>query len=289
MFCTRTFRRFPSRASLACLPAIGLVVLASSSTASAARTPVSTPADTRAALEHLVAGLHPASHTADLLTIGGSALKKITSHTWSGYADDNSTGKVYRSVSAKWKEPAITGCTASSPEHAVLFAVGLDGLTSPTVEQGGSGAICGAGHKPFYFTWWAMGAVGINMVASTVKPGDSISASVIRTGSSYTIAVSDSTTAGNSFTVTQGCTTTCANSSAEWVAEAPVALSTELPMPNFGTWTVTSATVKAGSTSGTIKTFPDDEITMNNTTPPNVAQPGALNSKGNSFKDLWKA
>jgi Peptidase A4 family len=127
-------------------------------------------------------------------------------------------------------------------------------------------------------------------VGETVKPGDSISASVTRSGTKYTMKVTDSTTSGNSFTASDTCAaSTCKNQSAEWIAEAPSTSSGEVALPNFGTWTLSSATVKAGSKSGTIKSFPDDEITMKDSSPKNEAQPGALNSKGNSFKDVWKA
>ena len=37
-----------------------------------------------------------------------------------------------------------------------------------------------------------------------------------------------------------------------------------MPLTNFHTWTLSSATVKSGSTSGVISSFPDDELTMVN-------------------------
>jgi len=53
---------------------------------------------------------------------------------------------------------------------------------------------------------------------------------------------------------------------------------------------VTAATVRARSKSGTIKRFPDDKVTMSTRNGRHVlAKPGALNSAGNSFKDVWKA
>ena len=58
------------------------------------------------------------------------------SNNWSGYADDNSTGRTYSAVSATWTQPRIT-CTASEDELAGWW-VGLDGFTTPTVEQDGT-------------------------------------------------------------------------------------------------------------------------------------------------------
>jgi hypothetical protein len=61
------------------------------------------------------------------------------------------------------------------------------------------------------------------------------------------------------------------------------------PLSNFGSWTLTGATVKAGTTAGTISTFPDAEITMANSGGKVKAQPGPLNATGKSFKVTWKS
>ena len=78
------------------------------------------------------------------------------------------------------------------------------------------------------------------------------------------------------------------NSSAEWIAEAPSGSSGVYPLPDFGSWTESGATVKAGSTSGVISSFTDDELTMINSSGATKAQPGALNSSGNGFGVTWK-
>ena len=99
------------------------------------------------------------------------------------------------------------------------------------------------------------------MVGESLAPGDHISASVVRSGTSYTLAVTDSTHTANSFSTKQTCSS-CANSSAEWIAEAPSGSSGVYPLTDFGTVTLSSATVTEGSTSGVISSFTDDEITM---------------------------
>jgi hypothetical protein len=80
------------------------------------------------------------------------------------------------------------------------------------------------------------------------------------------------------------------DSSAEWIAEAPSGSSGLFPLANFGSWTLKAATVTAGAKTGTIKTFPDSQITMVSAAVPHPvkAQPGALNTAGNSFKVTWK-
>ena len=122
----------------------------------------------------------------------------------------------------------------------------------------------------------------IQVVGSSVQPGDSISASVVRSGSSYTLKVTDSSHSANSFTTTQTCSS-CANSSAEWIAEAPSGSGGVLPLSNFHSWTLSGATVN----SGVISSFTDDEITMINSSGQVKAQPGSLNGSGNGFSVTW--
>jgi hypothetical protein len=259
-----------------------MVFMATAGTASAAHTPANTRAELRTALQHLLS-VHP-SHGAHVATLAGIGLKQVKSGNWSGYAD---TGTGFTTVTGKWKEPKISGCTSSSPLEAVVFWVGIDGFNNSTVEQDGTAAICGGGNPITYLTWWeTFPANSIQFVGATVKPGDNIAASVVRKGTKYTFKVTDSTTAGNSFTATATCAaTTCKNANAEWIGEAPSTSSGEVPLPKFAPWTLTAATVKAGTHSGTIKSFPDNAITMENGSPDNDVKPGALNSAGNSFKD----
>jgi hypothetical protein len=278
------------RAALACVPALALVLAASAGTATAARAPVHTRADLRTALEHLLAGWHPTNRAVHGAVVRGTGVKTVTSSNWSGYADDNSGSNIYKRVKGKWTEPAITGCSASSPLSAVVFWVGLDGFNDQTVEQAGTAAICGGGNPITYLTWWEMfPSNNIQFVGATVQPGDQISASVIKRGGKYTLAVTDATTSGNSFSTTQHCrSSVCKDQSAEWIAEAPSTSSGEVPLPSFGTWFLKHAKVKSGTTLGTISSFPDDRIIMDDSSPHNVAKPGQLNAKGNRFKDTWR-
>jgi hypothetical protein len=282
---------FRSHVLLAAVAALGLVMAASAGTASAAGAPVGNRAALRTALEHLLAGWHPANHALGGHASLGTGLNQVASANWSGYADDNSAGNTYSSVSGHWTEPAVTGCKGHALS-AVVFWVGLDGFSNGTVEQDGTIAYCpGGSTPPIYATWWEMyPSNNIQFVGFGVLPGDKISASVVRTGTSYTLQVADSTTSGNNFSTTQSCSAaTCQNASAEWIAEAPSTSKGEVPLANFGTWTLTNAAVAAGSTSGTIKNFPDDEITMEGPGGKVMAQPGPLNTPGNQFIDIWDA
>jgi len=278
----------------ACAPAIGLAIAAMP--AASAATHTGHPATghlsalakatikARDYLRHLTVGQHGTDQRVPGHTRAINGLTQVHSTNWSGYADDNTRGNTYTSLTANWTEPTGT-CTSTT--SLAVFWVGIDGFSSGSVEQDGTLIECSGG-RAFYFTWWEMFPTNsIQTVGSTVRPGDSIHASVVRSGTSYTLAVTDSTTSGNSFSTTQTCSS-CANSSAEWIAEAPSNSSGVLPLTNFHSWTASSATVKSGSTSGVISTFADDELTMVDGSGLVKAQPGALNSSGNGFTVTWE-
>jgi hypothetical protein len=274
------------RSSMACVPVLGLLIALGPAAnagiqASTATQAARAAAAARAALTHLSIGQPGTDHWVPGHTARIDGLTQVKSTNWSGYADDNSAGNTYSSVSGNWAEPAVS-CTSRQTQYAA-FWVGIDGFTSGTVEQGGTLAEC-YHQTAYYYTWWEMYPTNsIQVVGSSVRPGDSISASVVRSGTSYTIKITDSTNSSNSFSTTQSCSN-CVNSSAEWIAEAPSS-GRVLPLANFGTWTESGATVN----SGVISSFPDDEITMVNNTGGVKAQPGPLNSSGNGFTVTWKS
>jgi hypothetical protein len=279
--------RLLGTALMACVPAFGMLLAfgptAGASTASVARTAPSAReiAAARTFIEHLAIGQHGTDHAVAGQASKIEGLTKVKSTNWSGYAD---TGSGFTSIKAKWIEPSASCGSATS---LAAFWVGIDGFSSASVEQDGTLIECDGG-TAFYFSWWEMYPTNdIQVVGETVEPGDSITASVVRSGTSYKLALTDSTNKANSFSTTQSCTD-CANSSAEVIAEAPccVSGSTPYPLSDFGTFKATGAKVD----SGTISSFTDDEITMVNGTSGKVeAKPGALNSSGNSFKVTWKS
>jgi hypothetical protein len=266
---------------IACVPVVGLLAAFSPAAGAATTAP---QANARAAalaeIRHLLVGQHPTDHrVGHAVSIRG--LNQVQSTNWSGYADDNSAGTTYSTVTGNWAEPGVS-CSSRQTQYAA-FWVGIDGYTSGSVEQDGTLAEC-YHSKAYYYSWWEMYPTNsIQTVGTTVRPGDSISASVARSGTSYTLSVTDHTTPANSFTTTQTCSN-CANSSAEWIAEAPSGSRGVLPLANFGTWTESGATVN----SGVISSFADDEITMVNSSGQVKAQPGPLNSSGNGFTVTWK-
>ncbi len=274
----------------ACVPAIGLfmAVTPAANAAGPAASHSATKAHELALalkfLRQLSVGQHATDHAVSRHVNRITGLTQVGSTNWSGYADDNTGGGTYTAIGASWTQPTAT-CTHTT--SLAVFWVGIDGFSSNSVEQDGTGIECSGG-KPIYFTWWEMFPTNaIQVVSETLSPGDSITSSVTRSGTSYTLKVTDSTHSSASFTTTQSCSS-CANSSAEWIAEAPSGSGGVEPLTNFGSWTASGATVTSGSTSGVISSFTDDELTMVNSAGSTKALPGALNSSGNGFSVTWE-
>lgn len=205
------------------------------------------------------------------------------STNWSGYAD-TSAGGTYTKVSSNWTEPSVT---CNSTESIAVFWVGIDGYDSGTVEQDGTLAYCYEGSLTQY-TWWEMYPNNdVQIVGSSVQAGDKIRSVVTRSGSSYTLTVKDITHPANSFTEKTSCSS-CENNSAEWIAERPSGSSGLYPLPDFGKIVFQKCTAKGSSGSGSISAFPNDQITMVNSSGDVLAQPSKLRRGGKVFTDTWK-
>ncbi|HML01054.1 MAG TPA: G1 family glutamic endopeptidase [Acidimicrobiales bacterium] len=233
----------------------------------------------------------PATTTAATLTVTTAPVTPVESSNWSGYAD---TGGPYNRVSATWPVPTVT-CSQSNSYSAEW--IGIDGYSSSTVEQDGSEADCSDG-SPSYYAWYEM--YGDNSVNSgyqvelspstyPVSPGDTISASVSVSGTTWTLAVSDSQKAW-SYSTNIGFSG-AAQSSAEWVVERPEECNffscSLTSLADFGSVQFSSASATANS-SGTISASSYSEIEMVNGSTV-LALPGALDAAGDSFTDTWKA
>ena len=276
--------RFLGTALVACVPAIGMLLAfgpAAGASTAAASPSAAAAAAARTAIEHLQIGQHGANHRVAGHASGVKGLTQVESTNWSGYAD---TGSGFSKVTSSWTEPK--GTCSGRTESLAAFWVGIDGYSSSSVEQDGTLIECYRG-TTYNYTWWEMYPTNdIQVVGDTLAPGDSITASVVRSGTSYTLKVTDSTHTADSFTTTQTCSD-CANSSAEWIAEAPSGSSGVYPLTDFSKVTFSGATVTEGSTSGVISSFTDDEITMITSSGATEATPSALNSSGNGFSVTW--
>jgi len=286
---THRLPRFLLYPLAAVVPMLGLLVgLGSLGSAAGASTRPAAPAAAhaaalaKAAIRQLLIGQHATNHLVSPPVRGVNGLTNVQSSNWSGYAD---TGSSFSKVTATWTEP--TPSCSSRTTSLAAFWVGIDGYSSSSVEQDGTLIECYR-RTTYQYTWWEMYPTNaIQVVGSTLAAGDSITASVVRSGTSYTLAVTDSQHPADSFSKTETCSS-CANTSAEWIAEAPSSSSGVEPLAQFSTWTESGATVTQGTTSGVISSFTDDEITMVDSSGATKALPSALNSGGNGFTVTWE-
>jgi Peptidase A4 family len=226
-------------------------------------------------------GLKPGSPNS---TAGARGAAQVGSYNWSGYADTSSPG-TFTAVSATWREPA-TPCT---PEQRLVATwAGLDGFSDQTVEQAGTLAYCFEGQVTYY-TWYELYPAATVTVGSTVRPGDLISVSVTRSGTSYTLTVTDHNSPPNSFTTVQSCSS-CQNSSAEWITERPAFSSTGItPLAVFTPWLVTKGSQTANGVRGSIGSGPGATqiIMVDSTATYALDSISGLSSRGSIFSARW--
>jgi hypothetical protein len=217
-------------------------------------------------------------HSAGRTTHDGR-FTEAESTNWSGYAVTGADG-AFNSVSATWTEPTAT-CSGRSDKYAA-FWVGLDGYSSDSVEQTGTDSDCD-GSTPDYYGWYEMYPADPVYFTNTVKPGDSLSASVTFSGTeTYTLTLTDST---QDWTQTETINETGLDrSSAEVITEAPCCTNSGgiLPLSDFGTVTYGSSTANGTSLGSQSPT----EIIMVDNSGRDKDSTSAINSSG-GFSNTW--
>jgi hypothetical protein len=220
-------------------------------------------------------------------TAGAANSSATSSFNWAGYADVSSAHGHFTKVSGAWTVPSVT-CTAE--DRITSDWVGLDGFSSSTVEQDGTVSQCFEG-RAVYYTWYEMYPAGTIAVGATVRPGDKIKASVSRSGSAYTLALTDSTHSANSFSKNATCaTTTCLDTSAEWIAERPAYSIGIVPEAQFAAVPFSAASETAAGRTSTISGYSGTNYAMTTidaTGSYDIASVSGLTG-GNAFKASWK-
>jgi hypothetical protein len=162
----------------------------------------------------------------------------INGYNWGGYA---ATGSGFTSVSSSWKQPAAT-CNSTNDLYAPW--VGLDGYGSSTVEQTGVATDCSSG-SPVNEPWYEMypaSPVYLSLSSYPVSAGDTITASVTYSGSTFALKLAD-TSKGWTYS-TNKTLRRAQRVSAEVIIESPTGA-----YPNFGTISFTGSTVNGSSLS----------------------------------------
>jgi hypothetical protein len=239
----------------------------------------------RAALVRYLNGGHQAVLVARVGPVNRNGTSAADSYNWSGYADTATANGAFTKAAGSWTTPKII-CT--SQDTITSEWVGIDGYGSGTVEQDGTMDWCFR-NTPTYFTWYEMYPAGTIEVGQSLAPGDKIAASVTRSGTAYTLELTDSTHTADSFTEKATCAaSTCLDLSAEWISERPSFAIGIAPLADYGTWTLSGATETAGGKSGTISSYsPTDELSMIDATSSyNLSDVSSLTG-GNTFSTTW--
>jgi Peptidase A4 family len=200
------------------------------------------------------------------------------STNWSGYAAEtnlnNPASNAVTEVSGAWTVPTVTGSTNA---YSSVW-VGIDGYSSSTVEQIGTEQDTLSFGATRYYAWWEMYPnPSVQITSMTIRPGDTISASVTYNSGIFTLQITDNTT-GGSFTTTQAAT--AQRSSGEWIVEAPSSISGILPLANFGTANFSAAQATISGAPGAI-----DNAAWQNTSIDMVTSSGTLLDQTSGLTD----
>jgi hypothetical protein len=248
--------------------------------AAGAATTATHPGTTNTRPGGAVGGFQPGglvkAHGATATATRGVKNGSTTSTNWSGYVLTGGSG-AFNSVSSSWTEPAAS---CSSGTQYAAFWVGLDGYNSDSVEQTGSDSDCSGG-TPDYYGWYEMYPADPVYFTNPVSPGDSMSASVAVSGTSYTLTLTDST---QGWTQTENETGSFDNSSAEVITEAPSSAQGPLPLADFGTVNYSGASANGTSMSSQNPT----SITMVGSSGDQLDSTGAIDGSGD-FSSTWQA
>jgi hypothetical protein len=269
--------RIPLAAAALALGSLGAVM--GSAGAAGAATTAPHPGATHTRPGGAVGGFQPGGllkgHGATAARTG--AVKNGTSSTnWSGYVVTGGTG-AFNSVSSSWTEPSAS-CGGGTQYAA--FWVGLDGYDSASVEQTGTDSDCSGG-SPDYYGWYEMYPADPVYFTNPVSPGDSMSASVTVSGTSYTLTLTDST---QGWTQTENESGSFSNSSAEVITEAPSSSQGPLPLADFGTINYSGASANGSSMGSQNPT----SITMVGSSGDQLDSTSGIDGSGD-FSNTWQA
>jgi hypothetical protein len=215
----------------------------------------------------------------------------VSSTNWGGYAV---SGAPFTDAKGTWVQPAAT-CTSRTHQYA-SFWVGIDGYSSNSVEQLGTDSDCVGKGRASYYAWWEMypqNSVELSTSSYPVKPGDTLTAEVSVSGTTFTLSLKSSE--GWTFTTTQT-GSGLSQASAEWIAESPEICSffcSLAQLADFGTMGFTNAEAAlSGGADQPISAFTASSGPHNITC---VTSSGtvrdsssALSSGGTAFTIAWK-
>ncbi|MFB3889596.1 MAG: G1 family glutamic endopeptidase [Candidatus Bathyarchaeia archaeon] len=209
--------------------------------------------------------------------------QSVVSLDWAGYAAASSLiiqQPIVVGVNGSWTVPTVSVSTFDAYSAAW---VGIGGQFDATLIQVGTEHDSLNGQES-YSVWYEMlpdESVTIENVS--IKPGDRIAAAISLLDSdanSWLIEI-DNLSNGQSFHQTFIYNST--RLSAEWVVERPTVNNEITTLADFGNVIFTEASAQVGTTTGTIKSFPNYEIVMNNRQNTQLVEISTLSADGTSF------
>lgn len=228
-------------------------------------------------------GTHPYPHI---------PFKNGTSINWCGPVAATSiahpTPHTVSAVAGTWTVPSIQRATHNT--YCSMW-VGIDGFTSPTVEQIGVDCDWSHGHQVNY-AWFEMYPdYAYEIVGFPVIIGDSISASVVYTGNDvFVLSIFNNTR--HVYTIIPTTYTTLAGaqrSCAEWIVEAPYENGI-LPLSHFNSVNFNYCNAIINNVLGSIScpAWANTVLTMVTNVGTLKASPSPLANNGESFSVVWK-
>jgi len=220
--------------------------------------------------------LTPAAAASGLRADPVRRVRAGVARNWAGYI---AHGGPFSSTSTTWTEPSIS--CGSTENSAVASFAGLDGATSPTVEQIGTLATCKKGSVS-HFAFYEMFPKGAFSINHPVKAGDSLTATVTATSSKlFTLSLVDHS-AGWSFS-TQQRSRKAQRASAEAITEAPTMRGSGIVnLANFHQFNYSGTTANGQP----IGNFGPEAVTMVTSSGAVKASPTPL-SGGTAFSVIW--
>jgi len=166
----------------------------------------------------------------------GDALSETTP---SGLSCVPASNTPYTSVTATWTVPTVTGSSSSGGGFGGFFGfgrsssstysavwTGIDGFSNDDLIQAGTEQDYSGGAASYQAWWEILPAAETDIPSITVKPGDSITVSIVKGGAcgsewqiSLTDSTADSASRGSPFSTCESYSGP--GTSAEWVVEAP--------------------------------------------------------------------
>jgi hypothetical protein len=213
----------------------------------------------------------------------GSPNRSLTSFDWAGYAvaSDlvNPQPEVTR-INASWTVPAVNG-----PEEGSFSAswIGVGGQFDETLIQAGTEQNYVNGHG-LYSAWYELlPRNSVTIDSLSLSAGDNITASITLidpTANTWSIEVNDQTK-GQMFQ--RNFTYNSSRLSAEWIVERPTVGNRISTLADFGEMAFSGCTASLGGKVGTISSFPNIRVTMDNRQDTQLVAVSSLASGGTSF------